>query len=121
MLIANRLATPTVMLKRDLDFRFNPAKRHSEDYLLWLRIICSGTTAHFIDLDLTYLYKAPYGMGGMSSQLWTMERGELDTYRRLRDDKLISWPSFMALSAFSVVKYVRRNLISKLRVMRYEI
>jgi glycosyltransferase involved in cell wall biosynthesis len=121
MQVSNRLATSTVMLKRDLDFRFEPAKRHSEDYLLWLRIICNEYRAEHIDLCMAYSYKAPYGSSGLSSQLWAMERGELDTYRRLHDDKLISWPVFVALSAFSMLKYVQRIMISKLRVMRYEI
>jgi glycosyltransferase involved in cell wall biosynthesis len=118
MLVSNRLSTPTVMLKRDLDFRFEPAKRHSEDYLLWLQIICSKYEAIYIDLGLAYLYKAPYGSRGLSSQLWAMEQGELDTYGRLCDEQLISWPLFVTLSAFSMAKYVRRATISKLRLIR---
>lgn len=118
MLVSNRLPTSTVMLKRDLDLRFEPAKRHSEDYLLWLRIICSKYRASFIDLDLAYSYKAPYGSSGLSSQLWAMERGELDTYRRLCDEQLISRPTVVVLGAFSMAKYVQRVAISKLRMMR---
>lgn len=112
MLISNRLPTRTVMLKRNLDFRFEPAKRHSEDYLLWLRIVCSGYKAAFIDLEMAYLYKAPYGAGGLSGQLWEMEKGELDTYRRLRNERLISWPTFLALSTFSMAKYIRRLVVA---------
>jgi glycosyltransferase involved in cell wall biosynthesis len=118
MLVSNRLATSTVMLKRDLDFRFEPAKRHSEDYLLWLQIICNEYRAEHIDLCMAYSYKAPYGSSGLSSQLWAMERGELDTYRRLCDKHLISGLTVMAVSAFSMAKYVRRAMISKLRLMR---
>jgi teichuronic acid biosynthesis glycosyltransferase TuaG len=120
MLVSNRLSTSTVMLKRDLDVRFAPTKRHSEDYLLWLRIIYSGYKAEFIDLDLAYMYKAPYGMGGLSGQLWAMERGELDTYQTLCNEQLISRPAFIVLSAFSIAKYVRRLMISKLLGMRHE-
>ncbi len=118
MLMSNRWSTPSVMLKKNIGFRFEPGKRRSEDYLLWLRIICSGYKAMFIGLDLAYLYKAPYGAGGMSRQLWAMERGELDTYRRLRNEQLISWPSFLALSVFSMVKHMRRAVICKLRAMK---
>jgi len=120
MLVSNRSSTSTVMLKRDLGFRFEPTKRHSEDYLLWLRILYSGYKATFIDLDLAYIYKAPYGAGGLSGQLWSMEKGELDTYRKLRDEMLISWSAFLVLSIFSMAKYVRRVMISKLRGIRYE-
>jgi glycosyltransferase involved in cell wall biosynthesis len=118
MLVSNRWATSSVMLKRDLDFRFEPPKRHSEDYLLWLRIICSKYEAIYIDLDLAYSYKAPYGSSGLSSYLWAMERGELDTYKRLCGDKLISWPTAVTLGAFSMAKYVRRVIVCKLRLMR---
>ena len=120
MLVSNRLFTSTVMLKKDLDVRFDPAKRHSEDYLLWLRIICCGYKAAFIDLDLAYIYKAPYGMGGLSGQLLAMERGELDTYRTLCNEQQISLPAFIVLSAFSIIKFVRRVMISRLLVRRYE-
>ncbi len=118
MLLSNRLFTSAVMLKRDLDFRFKPTKRHSEDYLLWLQIICSEYEATYIDLDLAYLYKAPYGSKGLSSQLWAMERGELDTYRRLHNDHLISSPIIVPLGVFSMAKYMRRAIISKLRVIK---
>lgn len=115
MLVSNYWATPTVMLKRDLKQRFEPTKRHSEDYLLWLKIICNGYRANHIDLCMAYSYKAPYGSRGLSGQLWAMEIGELDTYRRLRDDRLISWPWYIALSTFSVIKYLRRTMISAKR------
>lgn len=120
ILISNFLFTPTVMLKKGLDFRFEPAKRYVDDHLLWLNIICSGHKGAFIDLDLAYFYKAPYGAGGLSGQLWKMEKSELDNYRRLRDKLLISWPAFIVLIVWSLVKYVRRVVISKLRAVRYE-
>jgi len=120
MLLSNRLSTITVMLKRSLNFRFEPSKRYSEDYLLWLQIISSGYKATLIDLALAYLYKAPYGAGGLSGQLWKMEKGQLDTYRRLRSEGLISWPVFVGLSALSMAKYLRRVMICKLRAMRDE-
>lgn len=118
MLVSNRWSTPTVMLKRDLAYRFEPIKRHSEDYLLWLRIICGGYRAMHIDLDLAYSHKAPYGSSGLSGQLWQMEKGELDTYRRLCKDKVISWPTVLILNALSIAKYIRRVIISKLGLMR---
>jgi len=115
LLMSNRLSTPAVMLKRNLEFRFEPAKWHSEDYLLWLKIVCGGHKNAFIDLDLAYICKASYGTGGLSGQLWKMEKGELGTYRRLRNEQLISCPTFVGLSAFSIAKYVKRLIESWLR------
>lgn len=114
MLISNKLSTPTIMLQRDLPFRFESAKRFSEDYFLWLSILFAGYKGAFIDLELAYIYKAPYGTEGLSGRLWAMEKGELDTYWRLHDKGLISMPTFVGLSAFSLAKYVRRIIVSKL-------
>jgi len=120
MLISNRWSTPTVMLRKDLDYRFEQSKRYSEDYLLWLQILSNGHKGAFIDLDLAYLYKAPYGAGGLSGQMWQMEKGELDTYLKLRNQRLISYPTFSALVVWSLVKYGRRVVVNKLRMMRNE-
>jgi len=117
MLISNRLSTRTIMIKKGMDFRFEPAKWYSEDYLLGLKIICSGHKSANIDLDLAYYYKAPYGAGGLSGQLWKMEKSELDNYRILCEKGLISWPAFMGLIVWSLVKYARRVIISKLRAI----
>lgn len=118
MLISNRLLTSTVMLKRDLNFRFKPTKRYSEDYLLWLQIICNGYRAAIIELCLAYLYKPPYGSSGLSGHLWDMELGELDNYRRLYDEQLISWPTLITVRTYSMAKFVRRIVISRLELMK---
>ena len=99
------------MLKRELNVRFDSAKRYSEDYLLWLRIICNGYTASFIDLDPAYIYKIPYGEDGLSGHLWEMEKADLDTYKRLCHEGLISWPKVIGLTVFSVAKYALRLIL----------
>lgn len=115
LLLSNRFLTSSVMLKRALEFRFAPNERHSEDYLLWNQIVLSGCKAYYLEMPLAYLHKAPYGARGLSGQLWRMERGELETYRKLRNERLISCPTFVGLSAFSMAKYIRRLVISQLR------
>jgi len=39
MLIANQFPTRSVMLKRDIPYRFQPQKHYAEDYLLWMQIV----------------------------------------------------------------------------------
>lgn len=120
MLLKNMFVTSTVILNSKLNFRFSPSKYYSEDYLLWLQILFNKHEAIYINIALTFRYKVPYGEGGLSEQFWKMEKGELDNYRRLRNERLISWPTFVGSSAFSMVKYARRVVISKLRMMRRE-
>ena len=115
LLLANRFATVSVMCKRELPFRFDSGKRHSEDYLLWLSLVLRGYDAYRFDAVLAYWHKAPFGEGGLSGQLRAMERGELDTYWQLRNEKMISALSLAALSSYSLIKFIRRVLVSALR------
>jgi len=108
LLLSNILLTRSVMLKQDLPFRFNKNKRHSEDYLLWLETVLSGFRVWYIDLPMAYSYKAPYGDKGLSSNLWNMEKGELDTYRKLYQKGLISFLAYSQLVHFSMLKHVIR-------------
>lgn len=115
LLRSNRFSTPSAMLRRDIPHRFDPDKRYAEDYLLWLRIVLSGGSAYLLDTPLAFLHKARYGAGGLSAELWNMEQGVLDAYRRLYRERLISLPAYAALMSYSLAKYARRLVLSKLR------
>lgn len=116
LLLSNRFSTPTVMLRQDLPYRFEPEKRYSEDYLLWLQIALDGYPVWLLKLPLAYIYKAPFGEGGLSAQLWEMEKGQLDTYHRLRAQGRISWFTFAALSVYSLLKCLRRLAIIRMNI-----
>ena len=108
LFLSNILLTRSVMLKQDLSFRFNENKRHSEDYLLWLETILSGFRVWYLNLPLAYSYKAPYGDKGLSANLWNMEKGELDTYRKLYQKGLMSLFTYFPLVHFSMLKHIIR-------------
>ena len=114
-LIANRFHTRSVMVRRDIPYCFDPAKRAAEDYLLWTEILCNRLTGIHIDLPLAFAYKPQYGASGLSGDLWKMEKGELDTYLRLYEKKLISFSQLVALMPFSFVKYVKRTVVATCR------
>lgn len=114
-LFSNPFATRTVMLKRDLPFRFKEGKRYAEDYLLWMQIIRSHIPAAFIDQPLAVTFKADYGAKGLSSDLWKMEKGELETYWLLHNEGRIGLPLVLVLSFASIAKYARRAGFSLLR------
>jgi len=108
LLLSNQFPTRTVMLCRDISYRFEPTKRHSEDYLLWLRIVLDGYAAWRLELPLAYSFKARFGGSGLSKDLWKMEQGELDTYRRLYRQGHLSGFLTVFLILFSLLKYFRR-------------
>lgn len=121
LLLSNRFSTRSVILKRDLPFRFDPLKRYSEDYLLWLQIALSGYKCCLLELPLAYLFKAPYGESGLSGDLWSMERGQLDTFYRLYKEGYISGLVWAFLILFSVAKFCRRIVLVGARRIAEEI
>ena len=108
LLWRNVLSTPTVMLQTSLLPRFETGKRHSEDYLLWLTIACSGETITRCRLPLAFIHKGVYGEAGLSGQLWNMQKGQWDTYRRLRRLDCVGPVQYVLLLLWSWIRFVRR-------------
>lgn len=121
LLLSNKLATPTVVLKRDLPFRFKENKRYSEDYQLWLEIILSGYKCFISDDKLAFSYKDPYGEGGLSANLWEMQKGELDTYLQLRKKNFLGFHQMIFYQTFSLIKFVKRSINVFLKKIIYEL
>jgi glycosyltransferase involved in cell wall biosynthesis len=108
LLFSNTFATRTVMLRRELQFRFDERFRRSDDYLLWLRIVHGGGEAWIIESVLAYSFKAAYGEAGLSANLWAMERSELAVYGELARQGTISLSARWLLSLYSLLKHARR-------------
>jgi glycosyltransferase involved in cell wall biosynthesis len=108
MLISNRLPTRSVMLRRDLSFRFQ-GRNVTEDYLLWLQIIAAGAPAWRLEAPLACSFRPDFSPGGYSGQLWAHEKRELVALRTLRDEGRLLWPAWAASAAWSVVKFLRRR------------
>jgi glycosyltransferase involved in cell wall biosynthesis len=115
VLLRNPFVTPSVMLRKNLPFRFRGGKRHMEDHLLWMEIVLSGNVVRRLEAPLATINKAQFGAGGLSAQLWAMEKGELENYISLRKKSFISTPTTCFLLCFSLVKFVRRLAIVALR------
>lgn len=117
-LLKNLFSTPSVILQREISYRFQSNKRYSEDYLLWLQIVLSGLKAGFINANLAYIFKTPYGEGGLSARLLEMEKGELDTYLTLLRFKKISFFLWMLLSIYSIAKFILRLIKRALSIQK---
>lgn len=113
-LLSNRFSTPTVMLKRSLEQRFDPSKRRGEDYLLWLEIILDGIEVFRFPQSLAFIHKARYGASGLSGNLWLMQQGEIDAFQKLYQQRKIGMLAYVFATQFSWMKYVRRVLLSKI-------
>jgi hypothetical protein len=111
MLMSNRLITPSVMLKREDRLRFLNGKRHVDDHLLWLEMLCEKHKIVKLSAELVAVYKPLYGATGLSSQLWLMEKGELENYAHLYNNNCINLVQWLGLTLYSLLKYVRRLII----------
>lgn len=114
-LLANRFVTPSVMLRTSLPLRFATGKRHMEDHHLWATAACQGVGIARLDAELCDIFKPSFGHAGLSAQLWKMELGELDSYRRLRSAGHLGAVVWWGLSAWSLAKFVRRLAIVAVR------
>lgn len=112
LIFKNCFSTPTVMLKRNIPFRFLDKKRYAEDLHLWQQIAFSGLLVTRIESSLAYVHKALYGDGGLSAQLWEMEKGELSNFAALYRAGSINWLLLIAATGFSILKYVKRLVVT---------
>jgi glycosyltransferase involved in cell wall biosynthesis len=111
LILSNKFVTPSVMLRRDVPHRFVEKQRYMEDHMLWLKIVCADGRVVKLDAELAAIYKEPFGVAGLSAQVWLMERSDLGNYRRLYQKRCINAIQFAFLVMYSALKYVRRLLI----------
>jgi glycosyltransferase involved in cell wall biosynthesis len=114
---SNAFLTSSTMIRRTLPLRF-PEWRTGEDYGLWLWVVLGGHGAAVLDAELAYRHKPPYGAGGVSGQLWRMERGELRALRDVRRRRLLGRAAFLEAATWSLAKFGRRLAVVGARRLR---
>lgn len=111
LLLKNRFITPSVMLKKDIPFKFAQGKRHVDDHLLWLEIVGAKMPAVKLNANLAAIYKPIFGASGLSSNMWLMEKAELSNYRYLYMQKRLRFYQYLFLQCFSIAKFFRRLIV----------
>jgi len=112
LLFKNRFPTSSVMLKRNVPFRFASGKRYAEDFYLWQQMAFAGFPIIRIEAPLVHYYKALYGAEGLSGELWKMEKEELSNFLALYRVERINWFLFIVAAGFSVAKHLKRLLVT---------
>lgn len=111
LLLRHQFVTPSVMLKRGIGLRFAEGLRHMEDYRLWLEIVGAPMSAVKLQAELAAVYKPPYGVSGLSADMWSMEKAELANYRYFHGLGKLSLLQLFLLQCYSLAKFVRRILL----------
>lgn len=115
LLFKNAFSTPTVMLKRDISYRFQEGKRYAEDLLLWQQIAFAGLKVVRLESALAYIYKPQYGAVGLSAHLLEMEKGELNNFVTLYQAGNIHFTWYVASIFFSITKFIKRLVQIKIK------
>jgi len=111
LLLNNPFPTASVVLRRDLPFRFNEDFRRVEDFLLWAQIAFSGHRCAKINQALAFWHKPAYGAGGLSEDLPAMHRAGREVRQELLRQGLVSRPEHYFARLFGMVRRARRNLL----------
>ncbi len=115
ILTRNIFPTPTLMFKRDIPYRFDETMRYVDDHLLLMNIILDNNKAIKIKNKLAYVFKPMFGASGLSSNMYQMEKHELLAYRKIFQAKKIGFLTYILTITFSLVKYLRRLILLRLK------
>lgn len=114
-LLRNRLATRAVVMLNTKDYRFKKGKRRAEDFLLWCQIILDGHKAIKINKTLAYSFKEHYGESGLTANINKMYEGSLDACNILREERRITYSTFLMLNFLQTFKHCIRYIKLKKR------
>lgn len=116
---SNSLPMRSVMVRREIPYRFYPGKRYAEDFALWLKIVLSGLHAYKLDVPLACSFRPEFSGSGSSAKLWRVERGELDALATLRAERLLPAYAYVLAVPWSLLKFLRRVLLRNIFCTRH--
>jgi teichuronic acid biosynthesis glycosyltransferase TuaG len=108
ILLKNPFVTPSFMVRRNLNIRFLSGRRHMEDHYFLMQISAAGLPTAKANVPLTFLFKAIYGDAGLSADLLSMQRSELENYSLLGRSRDISTVAVILFKGYSWLKFCRR-------------
>ena len=118
-LLRNLAVTPAIIVKKDINLRFNEEMKYSEDYDLWLRIAFEYSNVIKIDGPaLTFLGKPFMSGNSLSSNVTKMRIGEIMLYTNFCLSNLFYFPILPILILYSILKHLHllifENIFKKL-------
>ena len=111
VLLKNPIITPSFMVKKNIDFRFLEGSKGFEDHLFLIEISDHFGPIHAIQLPLANIYKHEYGETGLSSKMWTMQKGHVLNYKYLYNKKKITLLANTFLIMISLIRYLKRLFV----------
>ncbi len=115
LLLNNPFPTASVILRRDLPFRFNERFRRVEDFLLWAQIGFSGYRCVKLNQVLAYWHKPTFGAAGLSGDLDAMHRAGKEVRRELLAAGLVTRGEHWFARSVGLVRRGRRRMLLLMR------
>ncbi|MFT3669592.1 MAG: glycosyltransferase family A protein [Pseudoxanthomonas sp.] len=115
LLLNNPFPTASVILRRDLPFRFNERFRRVEDFLLWAQIGFSGYRCVKLNQVLAHWHKPTFGAAGLSGDLDAMHRAGKDVRRELLAAGLVTRGEHWFARSVGLVRRGRRRMLLLMR------
>lgn len=115
LLFHNPFPTASVVLRRDLPFRFDESFRRSEDFLLWAQIAFSGYRCARIEQVMAIWNRRAIGADGLSDDFAAMRRTNHEARSKLVRLGLLSRREFELTRIISAARWARRDLTLRLR------
>lgn len=112
VLLHNPFPTASVLLRRDLPYRFDEQVWYSEDYLLWSQILFSGHCCAKLDQVLAIWSKRGPGEHGLSDNVAALHAARRLMRRRLVREGFINRPEYLFTLAVGMLSRIRRKLAS---------
>ena len=113
LLKRNLFTTPSVVIKREIDERFDESMRYTEDHDLWLRVTQKYDESYYLDTVLSEIDRPVRAKGGQSANLWAMRKGEIKMYYKYTRNthQLFLFPFFLL---FSLSKHIVKKIESSI-------
>lgn len=118
LLYKNFFSTPTVVIKKSIVENvgyFDENQKFAEEGDYWIRI-CNKHQCYLLNESLVTTDEKPYfGHSGLSGNIKEMEKGELKNLKMAYKIKVVNFFEYNFLRMYSILKYIRRVIIVKLR------
>lgn len=111
----NLFVTSSVVCKTEVlkEFYFDETLSRSEDFNLWIKITSKYDESYVLNELLTFYDKSSDGLSSenrLSKNHFQFEKDELKSFKKLYEEKYLSFFQFLFIESFSLLKYFRRLL-----------
>ena len=103
------MTTSAVVIRQNIEERFDETMRYTEDQDLFLRLTQRYNKTYYLKEELVLRERDMNAAGGLSGNLWAMRSGEIKMYRKFckAQGLMVLFPLFLG---YSLAKHLLKSL-----------